>query len=261
MGAVFPGRAPISTRSWSNIERGVDAITDVPPARWDSIRVRSRVLSAIDGALPLHARRLRRRARSIRSRSASCRSRRRAPSPTSCSRCTSRRRRSTTRACRLPRDRTARDPRPRRLSHARHGAARRTACAPRSSSRPRCASCCPSSTPRRSTRSAPRSRRARATRARAAHAIGLVPNLAASRIANRLDLRGPAYTIDAACASSLLAVDQACRELADRPLRSRDRRRRARLPRRHVLERVRAARRAQQDVADPAVRSPRRRHR
>lgn len=46
-------------------------------------------------------------------------------------------------------------------------------------------------------------------------AIGLVPNLAASRIANRLDLRGPAYTIDAACASSLLAIDQGCRELAD----------------------------------------------
>ena len=45
-------------------------------------------------------------------------------------------------------------------------------------------------------------------------AIGLVPNLAASRIANRLDLRGPAYTVDAACASSLLAVDQAVAELA-----------------------------------------------
>lgn len=44
-------------------------------------------------------------------------------------------------------------------------------------------------------------------------AIGLVPNLAASRIANRLDLRGPAYTVDAACASSLLAVDQAMTEL------------------------------------------------
>lgn len=44
--------------------------------------------------------------------------------------------------------------------------------------------------------------------------IGLVPNLAASRIANRLDLRGPAYTIDAACASSLVAVDHACTELA-----------------------------------------------
>ena len=45
-------------------------------------------------------------------------------------------------------------------------------------------------------------------------AIGLVPNLAASRIANRLDLRGPAYTVDAACASSLIAVDHAVRELA-----------------------------------------------
>ncbi|QES45503.1 beta-ketoacyl synthase [Streptomyces venezuelae] len=44
-------------------------------------------------------------------------------------------------------------------------------------------------------------------------AIGLVPNLAASRIANRLDLRGPAYTTDAACASSLIAVDQAVAEL------------------------------------------------
>ena len=43
--------------------------------------------------------------------------------------------------------------------------------------------------------------------------IGLVPNLAASRIANRLDLHGPAYVVDAACASSLLAVDQACSEL------------------------------------------------
>lgn len=43
--------------------------------------------------------------------------------------------------------------------------------------------------------------------------IGLVPNLAASRVANRLDLRGPAYTVDAACASSLIAVDQAVTEL------------------------------------------------
>ncbi|HTJ43577.1 MAG TPA: beta-ketoacyl synthase N-terminal-like domain-containing protein, partial [Kofleriaceae bacterium] len=47
-------------------------------------------------------------------------------------------------------------------------------------------------------------------------AIGLVPNLAASRVANRLDLRGPAYTVDAACASALVAVDQACRELSSR---------------------------------------------
>ncbi len=43
--------------------------------------------------------------------------------------------------------------------------------------------------------------------------IGLVPNLTASRIANRLDLHGPAYTVDAACASSLIALDQACGEL------------------------------------------------
>lgn len=41
-------------------------------------------------------------------------------------------------------------------------------------------------------------------------AIGLVPNLAASRIANRFDFQGPAYTVDAACASSLIALDQAC---------------------------------------------------
>ena len=44
-------------------------------------------------------------------------------------------------------------------------------------------------------------------------AIGLVPNLTASRVANRLDLCGPAYTIDAACASSLLAIEQGIRDL------------------------------------------------
>ncbi|MEU1626715.1 beta-ketoacyl synthase N-terminal-like domain-containing protein [Streptomyces sp. NPDC020096] len=44
-------------------------------------------------------------------------------------------------------------------------------------------------------------------------AIGMVPNLAASRLANRLDLRGPAFTVDAACASSLVAVDHAVGEL------------------------------------------------
>ncbi len=44
-------------------------------------------------------------------------------------------------------------------------------------------------------------------------AIGIVPNLTASRVANRLDLCGPAYTVDAACASSLLAVEQGIRDL------------------------------------------------
>ncbi|MBB4688702.1 beta-ketoacyl synthase N-terminal-like domain-containing protein [Amycolatopsis jiangsuensis] len=42
---------------------------------------------------------------------------------------------------------------------------------------------------------------------------GLVPNLAASRLANAFDLGGPAYTVDGACASSLLAVDHAVGEL------------------------------------------------
>ncbi|KOY54090.1 type I polyketide synthase [Streptomyces sp. XY332] len=44
--------------------------------------------------------------------------------------------------------------------------------------------------------------------------IGLVPSFTAARTANRLDFSGPAYTLDAACASSLLAVDQAVGLLA-----------------------------------------------
>lgn len=44
-------------------------------------------------------------------------------------------------------------------------------------------------------------------------AIGLVPNLAASRTANRLDLHGPAATVDAACASALVAIDHAVSDL------------------------------------------------
>ena len=44
-------------------------------------------------------------------------------------------------------------------------------------------------------------------------AIGLVPNLCASRVADRLALGGAAYTIDAACASALLAVSRACESL------------------------------------------------
>jgi acyl transferase domain-containing protein len=42
---------------------------------------------------------------------------------------------------------------------------------------------------------------------------GLVPNIIAGRIANRLDLMGPSYTVDAACASSLIALDMAVRDL------------------------------------------------
>ena len=43
---------------------------------------------------------------------------------------------------------------------------------------------------------------------------GVLANVIAGRIANRLDLRGVNYTVDAACASSLAAVDVACKELA-----------------------------------------------
>ncbi|MCC7325325.1 MAG: SDR family NAD(P)-dependent oxidoreductase [Burkholderiales bacterium] len=43
---------------------------------------------------------------------------------------------------------------------------------------------------------------------------GILTNVIAGRIANRLDLGGTNYTVDAACASSLAAVDLACKELA-----------------------------------------------
>ncbi|WP_241255521.1 type I polyketide synthase, partial [Candidatus Protofrankia californiensis] len=42
---------------------------------------------------------------------------------------------------------------------------------------------------------------------------GLLANVIAGRIANRLDLGGVNYTVDAACASSLAALDTACKEL------------------------------------------------
>ncbi|MEY9931614.1 acyl transferase domain-containing protein/NAD(P)H-dependent flavin oxidoreductase YrpB (nitropropane dioxygenase family)/acyl carrier protein [Catenulispora sp. GP43] len=42
---------------------------------------------------------------------------------------------------------------------------------------------------------------------------GVLANVIAGRIANRLDLGGANYTVDAACASSLAAVDIACKEL------------------------------------------------
>ncbi|MFE3175143.1 SDR family NAD(P)-dependent oxidoreductase [Amycolatopsis sp. NPDC059090] len=42
---------------------------------------------------------------------------------------------------------------------------------------------------------------------------GVLPNVIAGRVASRLDLGGPNYTVDAACASSLTALDVACKEL------------------------------------------------
>ena len=43
---------------------------------------------------------------------------------------------------------------------------------------------------------------------------GVLANVIAGRVANRLDLGGPSFTVDAACASSLAAIDAACKELA-----------------------------------------------
>jgi acyl transferase domain-containing protein/phosphopantetheinyl transferase len=47
-------------------------------------------------------------------------------------------------------------------------------------------------------------------------APALVPNLVTGRIANRLDFMGPNYTVDAACASSHLAVDRGIQDLRSR---------------------------------------------
>ena len=44
-------------------------------------------------------------------------------------------------------------------------------------------------------------------------APGLVSNVAVGRIANRLDLQGPSYLVDAACSSTLIAAELAMKEL------------------------------------------------
>jgi acyl transferase domain-containing protein len=47
-------------------------------------------------------------------------------------------------------------------------------------------------------------------------AAGLVPNILTGRIANRLDIMGPNFLVDAACASSLIAIDLGMRDLCAR---------------------------------------------
>lgn len=42
---------------------------------------------------------------------------------------------------------------------------------------------------------------------------GLIPNLIASLISNKLDMHGPAYVVDAACASSLIALEHCVNEI------------------------------------------------
>ena len=108
-------------------------------------------------------------------------------------------------------------PRPRRRRLRRRG--RSTASGRRWSSAPRrgndladaptaSAPCCPSCSatcPPSWTSTCPASPRTRFP--------GVLANVIAGRIANRLDLGGVNYTVDAACASSLAAVDAACKEL------------------------------------------------
>ena len=91
-------------------------------------------------------------------------------------------------------------------------------------------------------------------------AIGLVPNLAASRIANRFDFGGAAYTIDAACAS--FADCRRCRHFRSpiRALRRCAGRGGASLPRRHPLVGLLPTRCAQPVGGDPSVQPPCRRH-
>ena len=50
---------------------------------------------------------------------------------------------------------------------------------------------------------------------RAFHATGISMSAAAGRIAHVLGLRGPAMVVDTACSASLVAIDTACRHLAD----------------------------------------------
>ena len=47
---------------------------------------------------------------------------------------------------------------------------------------------------------------------------GLIPNLCASMVANRLNFHGPAYTLDAACASSLVALQHGIHHLKSKDI-------------------------------------------
>ena len=78
---------------------------------------------------------------------------------------------------------------------------------------------------------------------------GLIPNVIVGRIANRLDLMGPTYTVDAACASSLVAVQLAMRDLLDGDCDLVDRRRLAGVDAGADAERLLPARRAARDAS------------
>ena len=90
---------------------------------------------------------------------------------------------------------------------------------------------------------------------------GLLMNVAAGRIANRLDLGGANYTVDAACASSLAAVSLGVRELAVRHERHGARRRLGRDPEPVRLPLLQQDARALSERPLPPLRRGRGRHR
>ncbi len=90
---------------------------------------------------------------------------------------------------------------------------------------------------------------------------GLLMNVAAGRIANRLDLGGTNYTVDAACASSLAAIGLATRELQSGTSDDGARRRRRRDPEPVRVPVLRQDARPLSARALPAIRRERRRHR
>ena len=203
MAAVFPGAASVS-RFWSNTLRGFDAITEVPPDRWDwrlyydaDPKAPDKIVSKWGGFLPdvafdpirygMPPSSLRRS--SLPNYWRSKWSGRPLPTPDT----------------------------PNALFLARKPAWCSAWEAERPSSRwatPFVPTC------RCSTRCCPRAESRRSSRAR-----GLLPewtedsfpgfllNVTAGRIANRLNLGGANYTVDAACGSSLAAASLAVREL------------------------------------------------
>ena len=90
---------------------------------------------------------------------------------------------------------------------------------------------------------------------------GMLMNVAAGRIANRLDFGGTNFTVDAACASSLAAIGLAVRELQTGTQRHGAGRRRRRDPEPVRVPVLRQDARALPARALPPVRCERRRHR
>ena len=194
MAAVFPGAGDLAT-FWRNLVGGVDAITDVPPDRGATPcsshpRPDRRPTASTAGAAASSTT----LAASTRPPSASCRSPSAGTEPDQLLALSHRgrgpRRRRRRRTACPTRSRVGVDPRPRRLPHPGHRPARPAGAHRAPAGRAACASWCPTSATTSSPRCATQFHDALGPTS-PRPSIGLVPNLAASRIANRLDLQGP----------------------------------------------------------------------